>query len=319
VQAKVLLLQDVDPAGKEYLEQNGCECILAAHREGNEMIEEIRKINPEAFLVRVDGVTREMMEAAPALKVIAKHGVGVENVDIKAASEKGIRVVNVPGGNYLSVAEHAAFLMMACAKRYKETERLFGEDGFQARYELPRALELGGRTLGILGCGHIGRALARIASAGLDMKVRGWSRSLPAGIVTEEGIEGASSREEVIRAADFLVLCLPSTAETRHSIGMKELNMMKKTAFLINVARGDIVVEQDLIRALEEKQIAGAGLDVFDPEPPDPRNPLLHREDVVATPHFAAFTGEAMVRMSLQAAQQIVEVLQGKKPQHPVN
>ena len=144
------------------------------------------------------------------------------------------------------------------------------------------------------------------------MKVRGWSRSLPAGIVTEEGIEGASSREEVIRAADFLVLCLPSTAETRHSIGMKELDMMKKTAFLINVARGDIVVEQDLIRALEEKQIAGAGLDVFDPEPPDPRNPLLHREDVVATPHFAAFTGEAMVRMSCRPPSRLWRFYRGK-------
>lgn len=319
MQAKVLLLQDVDPAGKEYLEQNGCECILAAHREGKEMIEEIRKINPEAFLVRVDGVTRDMMEAAPALKVIAKHGVGVENVDIQAATERGVRVVNVPDGNYLSVAEHAMFLISACAKRYKMTEHLFQRDGFRSRYELPRAVELGGRTLGILGCGHIGRALARIASAGFGMKVTGWSRSMEPGTVTAEGIEGASSREDVIRRADFLTLCLPSTPETRHSIGRQEMEMMKKTAFLINVARGDILVEKELLRVLEEGRIAGAGLDVFDPEPPDQNNPLLHRDDVIATPHFAAFTAEAMVRMSLHAARQIVEVLQGREPEHPVN
>lgn len=319
MKSKVMLLQDVDPAGKKYLEENGCECILAVHDKGPALLEEIRKIDPDAFLARVGGVSAEMIEAAPSLKVIAKHGVGVETVDIGAATKRGIPVVNVPDGNYQAVAEHAMFLIEACAKRYKELAELFMKDGFQARDEVPHAVELSGKTLGILGCGRIGRALAHIASCGFGMKVIGWSRGLEAGTTTAEGITGGVSRDEVIQQADFLAVCLPSTPETRHSLGAKEFGMMKKTAFFINVARGNIAVEKELIRALEEGRIAGAGLDVFDPEPPDQSNPLLHRSNVVVTPHYAAFTDEAMLRMCMTACRQIVDVLAGRKPKWPVN
>lgn len=314
---KVLLLRDVDPDGKKYLENHNCRLFISRAKSEQEFVRDIHNFQPEAIFVRSNMVTADMIDASSVLKVIAKHGVGYDNVDVRHALRRNIQVVYVPEGNYVSVAEHAMFLIMACAKRYRTLEKEMEKGNFAVRSSAMKAIELEGKVLGIVGCGHIGRKLAQIASGGFGMSVIGWSRHLVPETVTEEKIVG-KSREDILKEADFLVLCVPSSPETRHSFTYEEFRKMKRSAMLINVARGDIVKEADLIRALKEELIQGAGLDVFDPEPPSVDNPLLSMENVVATPHFAAFTPDAFRRTSMEGAKQIIDVLEGRKPAWPV-
>lgn len=315
---KVLLLSPIDPAGMELLHEGGCKIIQSHAEDEAERVREMAAYDPAAIITRTDlPVTAALMAAAPSLKVVSRHGVGVDNIDIAEASRRSIRVTHVIDGNYLSVAEHAVFLMLACARQYGMIRDALETDDFSVRSRL-MGMELRGKTVGLIGTGHIGKALAGLARA-FGMTVTGYSRHAAPGTVSGEGIHFLAGRDEVLRSADFVVLCLPATAETIHSIGERELHLMKQSAFLINVARGSIVVEAALIQALQDGAIAGAGLDVFDPEPPDGRNPLFHMENVIATPHSAALTREALVKLACRAAEQVVQVLDGKEPEFPVN
>lgn len=315
---KVLLFDDMDTSAKSLLKENGCTLRLSTSREEKGRIADIRAFQPEAIISKTGSpVTAPMIDAADQLKIIARHGVGVDNIAVSHAKEKGIFVTNVPGGNAVSVAEMAMFMILACAKQYGAIRDHFSKGEFDVRLHII-GVELAGKTLGLIGTGHIGKRLAQMAVKGFGMKAIGFSRHAEPGSVTPEGILMEKSREDVIRKADYIVLCLPSTPQTRHSFTAADFHLMKKTASFINVSRGNIVVEKDLIAALQNGDIAAAGVDVFDPEPPAADNPLLHMENVIATPHYAAVTGDALNRLAMGSAKAVLQVFKGDVPDHTV-
>lgn len=270
------------------------------------------------LLVRTAPIPASVIEAAPGLKIIARHGVGYENIDMAAATRRRIPVAITADANALSVAEHVLVLMGALAKRLLEYDGATRKGDWEIRNSY-RAIDLNGKVLGILGMGRIGSLVCRKAKAAFDMEVLAYDPVVP-----REAMEGAGARvvgsiPELLRASDVVTVHAPLTPETRGLIGEAQFRMMKPTAFLINAARGPVVDEKALFTALTEGRIAGAGLDVFDQEPPDPKHPLFSLPNVVLTPHSAGLTVECVIRMATGAARAIVDVLEGRRPPHVVN
>lgn len=309
----IYIPQDVATAGKEFLRAQGYELRIGATIDEATLCREV--VGCDALLARNALITRAVLEAEPKLKVVSRHGVGVDTVDVEAATELGIWVTNAPYSNAQTVAEHVLLSMLALARHLFEHDREVRRGNFEIRNQR-RGDDLAGQTVGILGLGRIGSLVARKAALGFDMKVVATTRT-PRPV--DEWVERVESREDVIRRADFLVLLLPGGADTYHSIGARELGWMKSSAYLINAGRGNVVDEAALVNALRERQIAGASLDVFETEPPPPTNPLFALENVIVTPHSASLTFESMDRMALHAAQGIHAVLSGQRPQWPVN
>jgi D-3-phosphoglycerate dehydrogenase len=309
----IYLPQDVAAAGKDFLLSHGYELRIGATIEEATLCHDI--VGCDAVLARNPKITRAVLQAEAKLKVVARHGVGVDTVDVEAATEMGIWVTNAPFSNSETVAEHVLLSMLALARHLLTHDRELRRGNFEIRNQR-RGHDLAGKTLGILGLGRIGSLVARKAVLGLGMKVITATRTPR---VVEEWVERVETREEVFRRSDFLSLLLPSTPETYHSVSAQELGWMKPTAYLINTGRGDVIEEAALVAALRSGGIAGAALDVFEEEPPSPENPLFSLDNVIVTPHSAALTMEAMERMSLHAAQGIHDVLTGKRPQWPVN
>ncbi len=311
---RVLIPQDVAEAGKDYLRQRGYEIRL-----GSAITVEILKKEVEgcqAILARTARYPAEVLQAGKELKVISRHGVGYDNIDVEAATQLGIYVTNAPLSNANSVAEHTIGLIIALARNFVRSDSALRSGDFEIRNRVI-GCDLEKKVLGLIGIGKIGKLVAGKASAGLAMKVIGYDPYIEASSVPD--IELIASIEVVLRKADFVSLHLPISKDTIGLIGKTELEMMKPTAYLINAARGGIVRESDLAEVLADKRIAGAALDVFEEEPPDPANPLLKLDNIIMTPHSAALTRECMDRMALHAAQGIDEVLTGKPPTWPVN
>lgn len=312
---RVLVMEKMDSSGPAFLQSRGCDVRFSESMSEEQYKEEIAAWNLEGLFVRSFPITADMMQAAPELRVISVHGTKYDNIDMEYAASHHIQVIRLPEGNYISVAEHALFLMLACAKRYGLTRDPFRRGDYEVRYRTAPGTELLRKTLGVIGWGHTGRELGRMAGEGLRMKVTAWTEGRPmdgGGFAAE-----AESRDQLLRQSDFVALCIPSTPETRHGFGMHEFSIMKESACLINTSRGSLVCEDDLVRALREGMIAGAGLDVFDQEPPGTDSPLLHMDQVIATPHFAAVTEDAMHRMSLEGAQELWKTLNGEVPRWP--
>jgi D-3-phosphoglycerate dehydrogenase len=271
----------------------------------------------EGIIIRANGrITRRLMESAPRLKVVGRHGVGLDNVDVAAASELGICVVNTPDANAESVAEHTLGLMIALSRQIVEGDRELRSGNWNARYTLI-GRELRRRTLGIVGCGRIGSRVAQMAHAAFEVVV------LYDDVIPRPELEvnlGAVrvTREELLRRADYVTLHVPLLASTRGLIGESELAMMKTTAFLINTSRGPVVDESALTGALRSGGIAGAALDVYSTEPLPDDSPLLSVPNLLLTPHMAAHSEEALRNMSL-VSEDILAVLDGREPQHWVN
>lgn len=272
----------------------------------------------EAVIVRTAPFTRRIMEAAPDLKVIARHGVGVDNIDLQAATELGILVCNTPNANALSVAEHVLVALGALAKRVLTMDRGTRKGQWEIRNEY-KAFDLQGKTLGLIGLGRIGSLVAQKARAAFDLQVVGHDPYLSPERAAALGVRLVSSVEDVLAAADFVSLHTPLTPETRGLLNKERLGRMKPTAFLLNFSRGEVVVEADLVEALRSGTIAGAALDVFDPEPPKPDNPLFGLDNVLLSPHSAALTQECVIRMATGAAEAVRDVLSGVRPEFIVN
>lgn len=314
---KVLFLREMDSSGREILQSRGIEVVVSKGQSEADYVHDLRETQADGILCRTEKLTPAMMDASANLKVIAKHGVGLDNIDLDCATERGIQVVYAPQGNSNSVAEHALFLMLACARRFRCVDEALRDGNFNVRYTLHNTFELEGMTLGLLGCGRIGQMLAKKAAYGLGMRVIGYDP-----YVTWEKLRAPIAlmpKEEVLRESDFVSLHMPSTPQTRGSIGTKDFELMKPTASFINVARGDIVVEQDLIEALQSGKVLGAGVDVYASEPVGLNHPLLRLPQVIATPHTAATTEQAVRRCCSTAAQGIVEVLTGREITFPAN
>jgi len=271
--------------------------------------------NYHALIVRSKTpVTAEVIAAATQLKVIGRAGVGVDNIDIDAATRRGIVVVNAGGSNTIAVAELTIGLMLALARRIPYAHH----STQQGRWEKKRLMgvQLYGKTLGIIGLGRIGSAVAQRAKA-LGMKVLAYDPFVSPEAASRQGVE-LVPLEELLRRADFVSIHVPLTERTRRMIGARELALMKSSAYLINTARGGIVDEEALAIALDKGFIAGAALDVFEHEPPAD-GPLLQSDRVVLTPHIGASTVEAQRDVAVEVARQVVEILEGKLPRHPVN
>lgn len=319
---RLLVYHDMPSFAIKELEQNGIEIIRGSEPTEAGICEDIVDCDGlVAFEQPEHGFGKIIIDAAPRLKLIARRGVGYETVDVQYASEKGIYVTNTPAINSRTVAEAAIMLMLECARNAQKVNERFRREKREYRMFTSdvseRGIELTGRVLGVIGCGNIGCHVAQIASMGFQMKVIGYDAyadTLP------EYIERVSSQEEIFKRADFISLHLPSTEETRRSIGMEEFTLMKPTSFLINTARGDVIREEELIWALKKGVIRGAGLDVFSSEPVSEGSyPLFEMERVALMPHCASFTVESLYNAIRSVVRSVLEVASGKTPVYAVN
>lgn len=305
---KVLVSEKIHPSGMQVLQNAGFDIITLAQRDQAELADKLRGV--DALLVRIMDITDDMMAASPNLKIISKHGVGMDNIDMEAAGRRGIAVTCTLTANSQSVAEHTWAMLLALARNLKASSELYREIGFAAKANSPLGAEVSGKTLGIVGLGRIGKRVARIASA-FDMRVLVYDPYISAADLPA-GAELLADKDRLFRESDFITLHCPANSETHHMLGAREFAMMKPAVRLVNCARGPIVDEQALIRALESGQIAAAGLDVTETEPCDPDSPLLHLPNVILTPHFGGSSVEAATRVSTTAAQNIVDFFAGK-------
>ena len=270
-----------------------------------------------AALVRIYRMDEARLRAAPDLKVIAKHGVGLDSIDIPAATRRRVAVLWTPQANADAVAQHAMALVLSLANRVKAADEALRQGRFDRRMDFS-GMELGGRTLGIIGLGRIGGRVARRAADGFGMEVLAYDPYLdPAAQDTPARL--VDSLDGLLQKADFVTLHVPLTDETRRMINSDTLGRMRAGSYLINTSRGAAVDETDLARSLQEGHLAGAAIDVFAQEPPDLAHPLLHAPNALLTPHVAGLSDLALPRVARQAAEGIVDVLQGRRPASPVN
>ena len=259
-------------------------------------------------------MTRDVISSASKLKVISRTGVGVDNVDVSAATEKGILVLNTPQANSVSVAEHTVAMIIAISKQLLMYDSELRAGNFKIRRN-NKAVDIDGKTLGLIGCGRIGRFAAEKCRAAFGMHIIGYDPY----ITEAEGITMYKDIEEVFKRADYISLHIPLTPETKNLVGDKLLSLMKPTAYIINTARGGIIDEQALAQKLKNEEIAGAALDVRESEPPAIDNPLLGLKSVILTPHTAALTKECSARVAYEAALGIADYLNGNTPKFVFN
>jgi D-3-phosphoglycerate dehydrogenase len=260
----------------------------------------------DALIIRsASKVTAEVLARAERLKIIARAGVGVDNVDVNAATARGIIVVNTPDGNTIATAEHAFGLMLALARHIPDSEISMRSGKWDRKSFM--GIELRGKTLGIIGFGRIGRAIAKRALA-FEMTVIAHDPYVLADVGADLGVEMVSLGDLYARA-DFITLHSLVTDETRDMINASSIAQMKRGVRLINAARGALINEFDLAEAIKSGQVAGAALDVYAQEPPEPDNPLIGLAGVVHTPHLAASTEDAQVNVGIEAAQLVIDAL----------
>ncbi len=285
------------------------------------------KLDPPALravLAEADGIvirsgtqlTADVLKDQPRLKVIVRAGVGVDNIDVPAATRQGIVVMNTPGGNTVSTAEHTIALMLALSRNIAKAN----ESLKAGRWERNNftGVQLGGKTLGIVGMGRVGLAVAKRA-LGLDMKVVGYDPFLSAERAAEHGIESISRLEDLWARCDYITLHTPLTSETRNVIGAAELAKMRPGVRIINCARGGLIDEPALAEALTAGKVAGAAIDVFELEPPPADHPLVNHPQVLVTPHLGASTEEAQISVAVEAARLLADFFQRGQIRFAVN
>lgn len=260
-------------------------------------------------------LTAERLALLQRCRVISRFGIGVDNIDVAAATAQGIIVTNVPGFCTEEVADRTWLLLLACACDLLGLDRRV-RGGEWREKGLVLSMPIAEHVLGLIGLGRIGLAVARRAQAS-KMIVVGYDPFISGGQMARHGIERAEL-DDLLKKADFLAITCPLTEETRRLIDARRMGLMKRTAVLVNCARGAIIDQAALVEALKARRIAVAGLDVFDPEPPGKDNPLYHLDNVILTPHSAATTPDAMRRLRRQAAESVIRVFRGERPANAV-
>jgi D-3-phosphoglycerate dehydrogenase len=307
---KILVADPLHEAGIELLREAG-EVKVATGLSREELLEKVKEI--DALLVRsATKVTREVIENAPNLKVIGRAGVGVDNIDLPAATERGIVVVNAPEATSITVAEHTMGLILSLARRIPAANASLKAGKWEKKKF--RGVELRGKILGVIGLGRIGMQVVQRAKA-FEMKILAYDPYVSADAV--KGVE-LVDLDELLGRSDFVTLHVPINDQTRGLIGREAIQKMKPGAYLINCARGGVVDEEALLEALRSGHLAGAGLDVFEKEPPE-GNPLLQEETVFVTPHLGASTEEAQRYASTIACEEVLRVLQNEPARNVVN
>jgi D-3-phosphoglycerate dehydrogenase len=312
----VLLPEPIRPEGRRLLE--GRVRIVEAP---DHTPETLRKFIRDAhgIILRTGArITAEIIAEAPHLQVIARTGAGVDNVDLKAATEHKIFVCYVPDANVVSVAEHVMSLLLALSKQLKLLDEEVRGGNFAVRYRY-LSTEVWGKTLGIIGLGKIGREVAQRARNGFGMKVVTFDPYVPSEEARGLDVEPFESLGTMLSQSDAVTLHVPLTGETRGLMGAREFRSMKPSAWFINTSRGGLVDEAALVDALDSGVIAGAGLDVFESEPLDPDSPLTRLSNIILTPHVAGLTNESSIRMAVGAAEAVLDVLEGRTPAHVFN
>jgi phosphoglycerate dehydrogenase-like enzyme len=276
-------------------------------------------VDADALIIRTGGVVdAALLDCGQKLKVVGRHGVGYDQIDVEAATERGIQVLYTPGANTQSVCEHVLGLMIGLSKHFPQMMAALAAGDYFARTSMT-GRDLFGRTLGIIGFGRIGRRFGEMARVGFNMRVL-YNDIIPAPPEVEARA-GATrvSFEEVLEASEYLSLHVPLDASTRHMIDRAALARMRPDAILINACRGPVVVESAVAEALDAGRIWGYGADVFEEEPPPRDHPLIGRPDVMLTPHSAAQTEEGLRNMASWIAEDVLGVLRGEAPRNPVN
>lgn len=309
---RVLCTRPLHPAAAESL-RRFCDVVVAPDARPDTIRDLAADV--DAIIAR-DPIPTEVFDATPSLLAIVRHGVGTDGIDLAAASASGVLVVTTPGANAVSVAEHAVLLMLMLARRLRTVDHLLRTEGWEpARDAAQTSLQVSGKTVGIIGTGSVGRAIAHIVGPGFGMRVLGHEPDptrVPAGILFRP-------LDDLLRESDVVVLACPLTDETRRLIDSRRLRLMRPTAVLVNIARGPLVDEPALIDALRQGRLAGAALDVFNQQPLRSEDPLLSLDNVVLTPHAASLTVDSMATVGLAAVDALREIAAGRIPQGAVN
>ena len=306
----ILIIQPIDKSGIEILENHpdyNFEII-----DGTDL-EEIKKkiIECEGISIRTAKLPAEVIRGAKNLKIISRHGVGYDNIDLEAAKEKNITISITATANAVAVAEHVMFMLLNISKRKDMYDKTVKSGRFNDRNKLPKTIELWNKNILIMGFGRIGKSLIK-RCIGFEMNVYVYDP-----FVSKEEIESLGGKKiedlkEGVKKIDVLTLHMPLNEKTKNIINYDVLKNMKKNCIIINASRGGIINENDLNKSLNENKIFGAGLDVFDTEPPDNDNPLLKNDKTFLSPHTAAFTEECMVRMGKETIQNIIDFFDKK-------
>ena len=312
---KAVISNRIPQEAIQYLQKEGFDVFVADSNDPRTYLEELR--TADAYINRLGLCDAAIIDQCQKLKVIGRTGVGFDNIDVACATRHHIPVVVTPGANSRSVAEHTLALLFACAKRLKAMDLGVRKGNWQIRDEEP-PLGLEGKTVGIIGTGAIGKIVAHLCKA-LGMHCLGYGHSHNRKKVEQAGCIYRETLPELLAESDFVTLHVPLLPTTRHMIAWPELLMMKRTAFLINTSRGEVVSEADLAKALQEGRIAGAGVNVFSQEPVTPQQPLLQAPHLILTPHCAALTPEAMLDSCLACVKGCVAVCRGEKWSQVVN
>lgn len=318
---KVLISEKIDDKGIQLLKDNGFDVHISAGTDVETMKKEIA--DAYAVIMRSSELPAEVIDAGKELKIISRNGTGINNVDVDEATKKNILVAKVNGANAFAVAEYVITTMLMLSRNMMASDKLMHDKkadlaeigslpGFSTQFNL-NGHELRGKTLAILGLGKIGQELVKLAEA-FGMNVVGYDP-----YIKNSPVKLYDKLEDIYPVADFLSINMPLTEETKNMITKKQLATMKKSAFIINSARGGIINENDLADALNNGVIGGAAIDSFNPEPPAADNPLFTSKNTIITSHFAGTTIEANQALGLGAAQAIIDFSNGKTPQFPVN
>jgi len=310
---KILVTHDkIAPSAIRLLNDNDIDVFFSPpYTPSNEVAARCATLGVDAIMVRQGKINAEVINASPALKVIVKHGVGVDNVDIAAAAARDVPVLRSMGSNALAVAEHTITLALTLLKQIAPLDRAIKGGAWPKPSFIGR--DIAGSVIGLVGFGAIGRETGRLAKA-LGMRVMVLDPMTPADAVKQSGFEVAANLDELLATADIVSLHCPLTNETRNLIDAERLSQMKPDALLVNTARGGIIDEAALLKALQEKRIGGAALDSFSVEPPAADSPLWSLDNLIVTPHVAGVTKGSAIQMAETAARHIISVLDGNPP-----
>ena len=307
---KILIIQPIHETGIKLLKNNNnYEFEIIEDTEISNLKSKI--VDCDAVSIRTANLPAEAINAAENLKIISRHGVGYDNIDLKSSKDKNITIAITATANAVAVAEHVMFMLLSISKRKNLYDESVKTGKFNERNRLPKTVELWNKNILIAGFGRIGKALIK-RCLGFEMNVFVYDPFVSSDVIENIGGKKVENLEDSIKKMDAVSLHVPLTEKTKNLINYELLKTMKKNCIIINAARGGIVNETDLDRALNENLIFGAGIDVFEKEPPIDNNPLLKNEKVFLSPHTASFTEECMTRMGIETIQNIVDFFDEK-------
>ena len=313
---KILIIQKVHQKGMELIKNHPNFEVDVTDDTSEESLK--TKIqNCDGVSIRIANLSGDVMKEAKNLKIVSRHGVGYDNIDLNYAKEKDIKIAITANANAVTVSEHVLFSLLNISKRKDLFDKTVREGNFKDRNKLPKTIELWKKNFLIVGFGRIGQSLIK-RCLGFEMNVYVFDPFISKEKIELMGGKKIENLEEAVKSMDVISLHIPLTEKTKNLINYELLKTMKKNCIIINAARGGIINEIDLDKALNENLIFGAGIDVFEKEPPDNNNPLLKNEKVFLSPHTAAFTEECMIRMGMETIQNIIDFFENKIDQSKI-